>query len=47
MKKQMERLSFSIPSVQMAWLRTEAERLGVSLGELLRRIIDELRHPKT
>ena len=45
-KAQMERLSISIPPPQMAWLRAEADSLGVSLGELLRRIIDELRKPK-
>ena len=42
----MERLSISIPPPQMAWLRAEADSLGVSLGELLRRIIDELRKSK-
>ena len=42
-KAQMERLSISIPPLQMAWLRAEADSLGVSLGELLRRIIDRAR----
>ena len=45
-KPQMERLSFSIPPLQMAWLRAEADSLGVTLGELLRRIIDQVRTDK-
>ena len=40
----MDRLSVSLPSVQMAWLRAEAASLGLTLGELLRRIIDHARH---
>lgn len=39
----MERVSVSLPPPQMAWLRAEAESLGVTLGELLRRIIDQAR----
>jgi hypothetical protein len=42
----MERLSISLPPVQMAWLRAEAASLGVTIGELLRRIIDTHRTPK-
>jgi len=44
---QMDRLSISLPRAQLDWLRAEATRLGVSMGELMRRLIDELRHPKT
>jgi hypothetical protein len=42
----MERLSISLPPVQMAWLRAEANSLGLTVGELLRRIIDKHRTPK-
>jgi len=42
----MERLSISLPPVQMAWLRAEARSLGLTIGELLRRIIDKHRAPK-
>jgi len=27
----------------MAWLKAEAERIGITIGELLRRIIDQSR----
>jgi hypothetical protein len=40
----MERITVSIPPPQMTWLRTEAVRLGVTVGELLRRIIDQVRN---
>ncbi len=45
-KPTMERLSISLPPVQMAWLRAEASSLGLTIGELLRRIIDQHRAPK-
>ncbi|HEY2418843.1 MAG TPA: hypothetical protein VGH84_13045 [Steroidobacteraceae bacterium] len=42
----MERISLSLPPRQMSWLKLEAKRLGVTLGELLRRIIDQVRDSK-
>jgi hypothetical protein len=39
----MERLNLSIPAPQFTWLHAEAERLGISVGELVRRIIDDYR----
>jgi len=30
----------------MSWLKREAKRLGVTVGELLRRIIDQVRDGK-
>ena len=43
----MNRLSFSLPEPQMSWLRREAERIGITIGELLRRIIDAARETKS
>ena len=37
---QMARLNLSLPERQRASLHAEAERLGISVGELVRRIID-------
>ena len=42
----MERLSLSLAPPQITWLRREAKRLGVTIGELLRRIIDVAREQK-
>jgi hypothetical protein len=39
----MERISLSIPDVQLSWLQEQAEALGISISELLRRIIDTRR----
>ena len=39
----MERLSFAIPAETLKWLHQEAQRLGISIGELLRRILDDKR----
>jgi hypothetical protein len=39
----MPRLNLSIPAPQIVWLQTESERLGISVGELVRRIIDGYR----
>jgi len=39
----MDRLSFSLTDQQMGWLQRQARQLGISIGELLRRIIDEKR----
>jgi hypothetical protein len=40
---QMARLNLSLPVPQDAWLRIEADRLGISVGERVRRIIDNYR----
>jgi hypothetical protein len=42
----MERISLSLPPPQMSWLRREAKRIGITIGELLRRIIDQARDGK-
>jgi hypothetical protein len=42
----MDRITVSFPQVTMAWLRRESKRLGVTIGELLRRIVDEARSTK-
>ena len=42
----MERLTFSLTDPQLAWLQKEAKKLGISTGELLRRLIDERRTDK-
>jgi len=39
----MERLSFALPDDMLKWLHREARRLGISIGEMLRRWIDEKR----
>ena len=39
----MARLNLSIPEPQRTFLDAEAERLGISVGELVRRIVDEYR----
>jgi hypothetical protein len=39
----MKRLSFALPDKTLEWLHREAKRLGISIGELLRRFIDEHR----
>jgi len=39
----MRRLSFALPEPALAWLHSEAQRLGISVGELLRRLIDKER----
>jgi len=41
----MQRISISVPDQQMEWLRAEARRIGITIGELLRRIIDQRREP--
>ena len=42
----MNRISVSLPPPQHAWLTREATRLGLTIGELLRRIIDAAREAK-
>jgi len=39
----MQRISVSLTDQQMRWLQREAQRLGISIGELLRRLIDQAR----
>jgi hypothetical protein len=39
----MERLTLSFTARQVGWLKHEAQRLGITIGDLLRRIIDEIR----
>jgi hypothetical protein len=40
------RLNITVTAPQQTWLAREAKRLGVSVGELLRRIIDQIRGSK-
>lgn len=40
------RMSIVLTDPQTAYLRKEAKRLGVSLAEMIRRIIDAYREPK-
>ena len=42
----MERIGLSLTAPQRHWLEQEAERLGLTVGELLRRIIDQVRGGK-
>ena len=42
----MDRITISLPPPQLSWLNREAKRLGVTIGELLRRIIDQVRDSK-
>ena len=42
----MERITVSLPDPQMAWLKREAQRIGIPIGELLRRLIDQVRDSK-
>lgn len=37
------RMTIGFTAPQHEWLETEAARLGVSLGELIRRIVDQYR----
>jgi hypothetical protein len=39
----MDRMSISLSKPQLAYLRAEAKRLGISAGDLIRRIIDQHR----
>jgi hypothetical protein len=40
------RITVTLTGPQQTWLTREAKRLGVSIGELLRRIVDEVRSTK-
>lgn len=42
----LSRTTINLTPPQLSWLRREAKRLGLTLGELLRRIIDEKRETK-
>jgi hypothetical protein len=46
MKASPSRLNVTLTEPQLAFLRREAKRLGISLGELLRRIVDQSREQK-
>ena len=39
----LARTTVNLTPPQMSWLRREARRLGLTIGELLRRIIDDRR----
>jgi len=41
-----ERTSLSLSAPAMAFLRSEAERLGITVADLIRRIIDQYRAGK-
>jgi hypothetical protein len=43
----MTRTTTYLTEMQLAWLRAQAERYGVTIGELVRRIIDEKREEAT
>jgi hypothetical protein len=40
------RLNITVTPPQQSWLQREAKRLGLTVGELLRRIIDQVRGGK-
>lgn len=42
----LERTTFQLSGPQLTWLRKEAKKLGVTMGEFLRRILDEKREAK-
>jgi hypothetical protein len=46
MRNSNPRLSITVTVPQLSWITREAKRLGVTVGELLRRIIDEVRGAK-
>ena len=41
--KVSSRLNVTLTEPQLVYLRVEADRLGISIGELLRRLIDQHR----
>lgn len=43
MKNKLTRMSVGMSKAQAQWLSKEAARLQISLGEVLRRIIDKAR----
>ena len=40
------RITLTLPPMQISWLQREAKKLGISISELLRRIVDEKRIAK-
>jgi hypothetical protein len=42
----MQRLSVGLSAPAIAWLQREAKKLGISVGDLIRRIVDEKRQPQ-
>jgi hypothetical protein len=42
----MERTTIQLTPQQLSWLKKQSGKLGITLGELLRRIIDETRGAK-
>lgn len=46
MKTGMDRMSVSFTGPQISYLRAESDRLGITTGELVRRIIDVVREDK-
>jgi hypothetical protein len=40
------RINIVVTKPQQAWLEREAERLGVRIGEVIRRILDAVRESK-
>lgn len=40
------RMSLTLNPPQIVWLKREAKRLGVTIGELIRRLIDAARDSK-
>ncbi len=43
----LPKMSVAMTQPQLAYLKSEAERQGISVGELLRRIIDQYRESKS
>ena len=41
--KRLPRMTVSLTEPQLAFLKEEAERLGISVGDLIRRIVDQYR----
>ena len=39
----MEKISISLSKPQLEWLQAEAARLGITVSELIRRLIDQKR----
>ena len=37
------RLSITLPDPAVIWLRREAKRLGISVADVIRRLVDEVR----
>ena len=42
----MERRAIHLTDAQLAWLKREAKRLGITIADLVRRIIDMAREAK-